>query len=148
MSRNRSRTHVSTRPRATPLLKISLAPQGASTHVETNPWQATNRAVPERSRERVLSDAELAAIWQACGDDDYGRIVQLLILTGQRREEVGGMRWEEVDLVAPRWCIPSERTKNYRPHEIPLTAPALKIVRGLQRRPDRPFLFGEGQGPF
>jgi len=58
------------------------------------------------------------------------------------------MRWEEVDLVAPRWCIPSERTKNYRPHEIPLTAPALKIVRGLQRRPDRPFLFGEGQGPF
>ena len=66
----------------------------------------TNRAVPERSRERVLSDAELAAIWQACGADDYGRIVQLLILTGQRREEVGGMRWEEVDLASARWCIP------------------------------------------
>src|SRR5215213_1316050 len=116
--------------------------------VDTNPVVGTNRAVPERSRERVLSDAELAAIWQACGDDDYGRIVQLLILTGQRREEVGGMRWAEIDLAAARWCIPSERTKNHRPHEVALTAPALKIIRVLLRRPGRPFLFGEGQGPF
>ena len=116
--------------------------------VETNPVVGTNRAVPERSRERVLSDPELAAIWQACGSDDYGQIVRLLILTGQRREEVGGMRWKEIDLVSARWCMPPERTKNHRPHEIPLPAPALAIIRGLLRRPDRPYLFGEGQGPF
>lgn len=116
--------------------------------VEANPVVGTNRAVRERSRDRVLSDAELTAIWQACGDDDYGRIVQLLILTGQRREEVGGMRWEEIDLVSARWSIPPERTKNHRPHDIPLTAPALNIIRGLQRRRDRAFVFGEGRGSF
>src|SRR5215210_3565210 len=116
--------------------------------VDTNPVVGTNRAVPERSRERVLSDEGLAAIWEACGADDYGRIVRLLILTGQRREEVGGMRWAEIDLASARWCLPPERTMNHRPHEIPLPAPALKIIRCLSRRPDRPYLFGEGQGPF
>ncbi len=55
---------------------------------------------------------------------------------------------EEVDLALAWWSIPSERTKNHRPHEISLSLPALKIIRGLSRRPDRPFLFGEGQGPF
>ena len=58
------------------------------------------------------------------------------------------MRWEEIDLASARWCMPPERTKNHRPHEIPLPAPALKIIRELLRQPDRPFLFGEGQGPF
>ena len=58
---------------------------------DANPVIGTNRAVDERSRDRVLSDDELVAIWQACREDDYGRIVRLLILTGQRREEVGGM---------------------------------------------------------
>jgi len=52
----------------------------------TNPVIGTNRAADERSRHRVLTDDELAAIWRACRDDDYGRIVRLLILTGQRRE--------------------------------------------------------------
>ena len=45
---------------------------------------------------RVLSDAELVAIWKACPDSDYGRIVKLLILTGQRREEIGGLKHSEI----------------------------------------------------
>ena len=47
-------------------------------------------------RERVLSDAELARIWKACGDDDHGRCIRLLILTGCRRQEIGGMCWSEI----------------------------------------------------
>ena len=57
----------------------------------------TERPKNGKPRERVLSDAELAAIWKACGDDDYGKIVRLLILTGCRRHEIGGMCWSEID---------------------------------------------------
>jgi integrase len=83
----------------------------------------------------------------ACREDDYGRIVYLLALTGQRREEVGGMRWDELDLDARLWRIPPERTKNHRPHDVPLSGPALQILAKVIRR-DRPFVFGEGDGPF
>src|SRR6185369_13381673 len=63
---------------------------------DTNPVAFTVRH-PERARERVLSDAELKAIWAATDDNgDYSRIVRLCLLTGCRREEIGGLRWEEV----------------------------------------------------
>jgi integrase len=116
--------------------------------VETNPVLGTNHVVPERSRERVLLDEELAAVWRACGESDYGRIVRLLILTGQRREEVGGMAWDELDLDTGLWRIPAERTKNHRPHEIVLPSPALAVLRVIQRGTTRALVFGEGQGPF
>jgi integrase len=64
---------------------------------EANPTIATNQQADEEPRERVLTDSELATIWNALPDSDYGRIVKLLILTGQRREEIGGLRWSEVD---------------------------------------------------
>jgi integrase len=115
---------------------------------EANPVVGTNRSVPERSRERVLSDLEVKAIWAACAEDDYGRIVRLLILTGQRRDEVGSMRWEEVDTEAALWRIPGERTKNHRPHEVPLSSPALAILQSIPRREERAFVFGDGSGPF
>ena len=69
--------------------------------VSSNPVEATLKPLlVERSRERVLTDGELVAIWNACRDDDYGRIVRLLMLTGQRRDEVGSMCWSEIDLEA------------------------------------------------
>ena len=64
---------------------------------EANPVDGTNKASEDKPRERVLSDAELAAIWKAAPDNDYGRIVRLLMLTAQRREEIGGLRWSEID---------------------------------------------------
>jgi integrase len=73
--------------------------------------------------------------------------VRLLLLTGQRREKVGGMRWQELDLGAGLWRIPSERTKNHRPHEVPLPSLALAILEAVLRRPERALVFGEGQGP-
>ncbi|ANY85289.1 hypothetical protein BB934_44805 (plasmid) [Microvirga ossetica] len=115
---------------------------------DTNPVVGTNRPVEERSRDRVLSDNELARIWAACRDDDYGRIVRLLILTGQRREEVGGMAWSELDLHRACWSIPRERTKNGLPHGVPLTEAALEVLRGCPRREGRQLVFGEAEGPF
>ena len=86
------------------------------------------------------------------GGGDYGAIVRLLILTGQRREEVGGMLQSEIDTAGALWRIGAERTKNGLPHEVPLSAPALAVLRGLRRRKDtgdeRDLVFGSRDGPF
>jgi integrase len=84
---------------------------------EANPVIGTNRS-EEKSRERVLDPAELRLIWSALRDDDFGGIMKLLMLTGQRAGEIAGLRWSEIrgDTVA----LPGERTKNRRPHTIPL----------------------------
>jgi integrase len=121
---------------------------------DENPVIGSN-APKERRRERVLSsgfkngrsnpaDAEIAEVWRACEDDDYGRIVRLLILTGQRRGEVAGMRWSEVDLDAAIWRLPTERTKNGRPHAVPLSPLAVEIIDAVPRRDGRDLLFGLG----
>ena len=83
-----------------------------------NPVMNTNKAAENGGRERVLSADELRAIWNAVGDGDYGIIVQLLLLTGQRRDEIGGLRRSEIDLDKAVISLPSERTKNKRPHDI------------------------------
>jgi integrase len=115
---------------------------------EANPVIGTNRAADEVSRDRVLSDDELAAVWKACSDDDYGRIVRLLILTGQRREEVGGVTGSEIDFARARWILPRERTKNGLPHEVPLSGAAIAILRAAPYSSSRDQLFGEGRGSF
>jgi integrase len=105
--------------------------------VEQNPVIGTQVA-PEQSRDRVLSMDELAAIWRACGDDAYGSIVRMLILTGQRREEIGGLRWDEVrdDMIV----LPGDRTKNKRTHIIPLSDPARDIPAAQPRTGE--YVFG------
>src|SRR5215204_2615233 len=113
-----------------------------------NPVIGTNRAADERSRDRVLSDEELAIVWGACRDDDFGRIVRLLILTGQRREEVGGMKRSELDFVKGVGSIPGDRTKNGRMHEVPLAASAAELLPQASLGLRCGFLFGEAKGPF
>lgn len=71
----------------------------------------TNKPATGGPGVRVLSDLELAAVWHACGDDDDGRVMKLLILTGARRAEVGGMRRSELDLDQALWSLPPERVK-------------------------------------
>lgn len=126
--------------------------------VELNPVIATGKATEEIRRDRVLSEPEIAAVWHACGADDYGRIVRLLMLTGQRREEVGAMRWSELELTGtkPVWRLPAARTKNNLPHDVPLSDPALEILQSAPRRAvpgtggaeERDLIFGEGKGAF
>jgi integrase len=109
---------------------------------DTNPVVGTNKATEEVARDRVLTGDELRLIWRHAGEGDYGAIVRLLILTGQRREEVGGMLWPEIDHEAAMWRIDSERTKNARRHEIPLSQPALAIIRPRARLDGRLLVFG------
>ena len=93
----------------------------------------------EKSRERVLSDAELKAIWIACPETDFGAIVKLLILTGQRRTEIGGLRWDEVS--DGQITLAASRTKNARAHVVPLSDPAQALL-GQFRRDGRQYVFG------
>lgn len=116
--------------------------------VETNPVIGTNKATDELARDRVLSPEELSVVWRAAGEGSYAAIVRLLILTGQRREEVGGMLWSELDLEAAVWRIGAERTKNGLAHHVPLSAPAIAILTALERREGRNLVFGAGSGPF
>jgi integrase len=53
----------------------------------------------------VLEDHELAVVWKACGQDEFGKVIWLLILTGCRRAEIGGMRWSEIDLDKGTWTF-------------------------------------------
>ena len=98
----------------------------------------TNKRTEYVPRVRVLSDAEVAAIWSAC-DGDFGRIIKLLLLTGCRRTEIAALRWEEVegDLIV----LPGERTKNGLAFEVPLAGMAQQV---LGPKPDGTggFVFG------
>jgi integrase len=100
---------------------------------DSNPVAFTVRN-PEKARERVLTDVELKAVWSATGDDpDYSRIVRLCLLTGCRRGEIAGLRWDEVQ--ADRIIISPERMKGSVAHEIALLP---MISATLPQRPENP----------
>ena len=107
-----------------------------------NAVTGTNIQQENGHRERSLSDGEVAKVWLAAPKNDYGNIVRLLMLTGCRREEVGGLRWSEVDLEARTITIPGERTKNNVEHVVPLADAAISILQGIMRRGERDFVFG------
>jgi integrase len=110
---------------------------------EANPVVGTNKPPDSTPRDRVLADGELAAIWATCKDDDYGRIVKLLALTGARRAEIAGMCWSEFDLDNALWSLPKERAKNKRALLLPLPPLALSIIKSVPERVGRDQLFGE-----
>ena len=112
---------------------------------ETNPVVATNDpAAGVQSRDRVLTDKELAAVWHACADDDFGRIVKLLILTGCRRDEIGSLKWSEIDDGV--LTISAARSKNRKAHSLILPPLALDILKSIPRRRD--YLFGRRGGGY
>jgi integrase len=91
--------------------------------IERSPAERVRAPALEVSRDRVLTDDELRAVWTASlrNTGHYGRIVRLLLLTGQRREEVAAMAWSELDLAARSWTLPAQRTKGARLHMVPLS---------------------------
>jgi len=112
--------------------------------IEQNPVAFTNAPKTPPPRERVLSKDELATLWSSCGEDDFGKIVRLLICTGCRRQEVGSMRWGELQDNRTMWVIPGSRTKNKREHRLPILGLAADIIASVPEVPGRDFLFGLG----
>ncbi len=98
---------------------------------------------PSEARDRVLTDTELKSLWEATDDmgDLWRPFYRLLILTGQRREEVAGIGWSELDTDAGLWTIPPERTKNGKEHVVHLSPQALAVIETVDRREKTDLLF-------
>ena len=111
--------------------------------IEANPIAGMKPLSKERSRERVLTDDELSALWTTCDAEGYpfGDCMKLLILSGQRRAEVAGMRWSEFDLEKRLWTLPSLRAKNGRQHTVPITDAMLDVLRRAPRFLGSDFVF-------
>ncbi len=97
--------------------------------IEASPAAAVKPMAAEVKRDRVLTDSEIRAIWQACGElGAFGRAFRFMLACGQRRTECGEMTWREIDQAQRLWILPRERTKADRAHEIPLSDLALAIL--------------------
>jgi integrase len=115
--------------------------------IASSPIAGIKAPYEEKSRDRVLSDDELKAIWKSA-DGMFGSIMRLLILTGQRRNEVARMEWAELDLDAKLWTLPRERTKNNHRHEVPLSRQVVDIIERVPRTSDRYVFSLNGKKPF
>ena len=105
----------------------------ASGTIQTNPMTGLPCPKPVEARDRVLSDEEIKALWQAAIEQSwpFENVIKLLLLTGQRREEVAGMRWREIDLDAGQWTIAKERCKNGKAHTVDLHPEAVRLLDPL-----------------
>src|ERR1700730_9841987 len=110
--------------------------------IDVSPIAGIKPPAAEMARDRVLSDDELKAVWEAADalEPVYAGFIKLLILTGQRLREVSEMEWKEIDLDAKLWVLPGKRAKNGVEHSVPLSDAAVEILRGLPRIDDSEFV--------
>jgi integrase len=101
--------------------------------IQSNPMAGVKGPKPVEARDRVLSDEEVRALWQAASQENwpFSSVFKVLLLTGQRRNEVSGMRWREVDLDASAWTIAKERAKNGKAHTVDLHPEAVRLLDPL-----------------
>jgi len=113
--------------------------------IQANPAALVERPGVETARDRVLSAEEMRFIWPALDGLGYpfGPCLKLTLLTAQRRDEVAGMCWSEIDEEAKVWTIPANRNKARRVHVVPLSKEALEVIKELKamRREDVDFVF-------
>jgi len=111
--------------------------------VETSPITGLKAPTKEESRDRVLEDDEIFRLLRACCNDVYPfrQFVPILLATAQRRGELAEMRWSEVDLDAKQWVIPADRSKNGKPHVVPLSPYALDVLNEVPRFLDCDYVF-------
>ena len=117
--------------------------------LDQSPAEGVPLPSKEVARDRVLDDEELAKIILAARQigGPYGGIVEFLALTGQRREEVARLQWEELDLARRIWTIPKSRTKNAKAHVVHLSEQSLAVLKGADR--NSPLVFSLlGTKPF
>jgi integrase len=113
--------------------------------IDFSPVEGISSLYREVSRDRVLTDQELAAVILSARrmPPPYGRIVEFLALTGQRREEVAQLKWDELDEKTRTWTIPSSRTKNKKAHIVHLSEPAWNVIEACS---GQPYVFGTATG--
>lgn len=135
-----------TRNRARSALSVFFAWAITEGLLEINPVAGTAKANEGGSRERVLTQDELRQLWRNLGDDRFSDIIRLLLLTGQRRNEIGRLQWSEIDLARKLVNLPAHRVKNNREHCVPLSRQALAIIERQPRRNSSGFLFSAKRG--
>ncbi len=101
--------------------------------IDASPATGVKPVAKEKSRERVLTDDEIRWFWRACEavGQPWGALGKMLLLTGQRLGEVAGMTEAEID--GATWHLPADRTKNGRPHDVPLSADARDVLASIER---------------
>ena len=104
--------------------------------LDQSPAEGVPLPAKEVTRDRVLSDKELAQVILAARkmDGPYGGIVELLALTGQRREEIARMTWDELDLVQRVWTLPKSRTKNAKEHVVHLSEQSMAALKRADKK--------------
>lgn len=107
--------------------------------IETTPASLVERPGEETRRERTLAADELRVLLPAAEALAYpvGPFFQMVMLTGQRREEVASMAWADIDLEGKVWTIPAEVTKAGRSHAVPLSSAALALLKAVPRKTTR-----------
>jgi integrase len=117
-------------------------------YIETSPVADIKRPTVEKSRDRVLSEDELRAVWTAVETLDYphGPWLKMLILTAQRRTEVASMRWRNIDESKALWTLPAESTKAGRTHDVPLSTVAREVLKSLPRFARGDYVFTHNSG--
>jgi integrase len=119
--------------------------------IEASPVIGVARPVPERSRDRFLTQLEIPAVWQAfdVAGPAFASMLKVLLLTGQREGEIAALKWSEVvglDGEDPKIELPAERTKNRKPHVIPLSPQIVEIIRSQPRFKGGDYVFTSGDG--
>ncbi|MBL6948323.1 MAG: tyrosine-type recombinase/integrase [Rhodospirillales bacterium] len=117
-------------------------------YVPENPTREIEDRYAHTERDRWLKDSELKAMWKATeGLGNFGKIVRVLALTGQRSGEVKSMTWRDLDLENAIWNLPPQKNKSRRVHFIPLSKTVLRIIEGQPRGKPGDYVFhGQGGG--
>jgi integrase len=117
--------------------------------IPADPTARVRKVVKETARDRTLADREVGLFWRGCDKLGwpFGSMYKLLLLTAQRRDEVGSLEWSEIDFDQNVWTIPREKAKNDRAHEVHLSALAMEILDSLPRVGGRYVLTTTGARP-
>jgi integrase len=119
--------------------------------LDHNPMEGTISPSSEKPRERVLTNEEIATVWNGlpaslAKSKACQRIIKLCLVTAQRVGEVSGMRIDELDLVKGTWTLPGARTKNGHPHTVPLSDMAVDLIKeAIEAAGKSPFVFPAGE---
>ena len=117
--------------------------------IESNPTAGIRLPSREHRRERVLSEEEIAVLWERLEHTGINETIclvfRMILITAQRPGEVAGAEWRDIDLATGWWTIPTEKSKNGLTHRVPLSAMALELIRRCS--PENTHLFPAPRTP-